>query len=534
MSESPRRIVAAALGLTTICLAWIEEPLVDSRHKFIYHWSGRPLNLFAPVVLDVLICWLLFTLLLLWARAPGRRRAAIWGGTFFAPSIALKNLVLLSIVGSPHLLSFTLFGVEAVAYVMVLLLWRPSFAKRFDHVVGLISTVLGFVAIPGAVLLGHIFWSGWQARSLNDPLPLHSPQIASTTSARPRVIWIVLDELSYQQVYEHRFQGLQLPAFDALATQSTVFTQTIPASVPVDNEVLTEKILPSLLTGEPVDEIRSSATGQLSTHNPETKAWQQFDQHNTAFQDALDAGYNTAVAGWYNPYCRIMPAVLERCSWIYGPGVSDGLAPGFTVGSNMLRPMQTLAETGTFEDFLRHLWVPNLDAQNAEVHIEDYRQLADATDTLLRDPSLGFILLHVPIPHPNGIYSRATGQLTTGASTYIDNLALADKYLASVRSTLEQTGQWDSSTVVVMGDHGWRTSMTWKQFPIWTQEEENASQGGRFDRRPAYIVKLAGQQKSAVIDAPFRAAETRKLMDALLAQKIQSQEDLSAWVQQTH
>jgi len=168
------------------------------------------------------------------------------------------------------------------------------------------------------------------------------------------------------------------------------------------------------------------------------------------------------------------------------------------------------------------------------MHIEDYQEMSAISDKVLRDPSLQFVLLHLPIPHPEGIYNRATGQLTADPSTYVDNLALADNYLAHFRELLEQTGQWDSSTIVIMGDHGWRTKAIWENFPQWTQEEQNASLGGGFDDRPGYIVKLPGQQKGATIDTPFHAVETRRLLDALLTKKIQSQQDLSAWVQQTH
>jgi hypothetical protein len=367
MSESPRRIAAAALGMATICLVWIEEPLVSSRHEVVYHWSARPLSLFAPVVLDVLAAWLVLALLLFLARAPGRRRVAVWAGiVLFAPSIALKGLRLLQIVNPPHLLTLAMLGAGVVAYVLVLSLWRPAFAGWFDRVVGLTSVVLGFVAVPGAVVLCQIVWFGWQARSLNTPLALHQPQMASTAATRPRILWIVLDELSFQQVYVHRFQGLQLPALDALAAQSTVFTQIIPASIPVDKDVRTEKILPSLLTGQPVDEIRSSATGQLSTHNPDTNSWQPFDQHNTAFQDALDAGYNTALSGWYNPYCRILPAVLDRCFWTSSSIFHYVMVPGATVESNMQEPAALLVQSGMLRRFLR---LPDHTIQGTETHI---------------------------------------------------------------------------------------------------------------------------------------------------------------------
>ena len=61
------------------------------------------------------------------------------------------------------------------------------------------------------------------------------------------------------------------------------------------------------------------------------------------------------------------------------------------------------------------------------------------------------------VPHPGGIYNRSTRTFSTLNATYIDNLALADSYLAHVRSLLKAQGKWDSSAVVIMGDHSWRT-----------------------------------------------------------------------------
>jgi hypothetical protein len=68
--------------------------------------------------------------------------------------------------------------------------------------------------------------------------------------------------------------------------------------------------------------------------------------------------------------------------------------------------------------------------------------------------------------------------------------------------------------------------------PDWTAEDERASKGG-FDTRPFYLVKLAGEQKGAKIDAPFRALDTRGLMDELLGGRIRTVDDLRAWVQST-
>jgi hypothetical protein len=84
-----------------------------------------------------------------------------------------------------------------------------------------------------------------------------------------------------------------------------------------------------------------------------------------------------------------------------------------------------------------------------------------------------------------------------------------------------------------MGDHGWRTSLIWKTLPSWTSEEEKASAGGKFDDRPTYIVKLAGQRTNERVNHPLKAIKTRKLVDALMKREIQTPADLESWVAQT-
>jgi hypothetical protein len=150
---------------------------------------------------------------------------------------------------------------------------------------------------------------------------------------------------------------------------------------------------------------------------------------------------------------------------------------------------------------------------------------------MLADKTTTFLLIHMPIPHPGGIYNRVTGALDPRNSTYLDNLALSDRYLAHVRSVLEAQGEWDRSTIVVMGDHSWRTKLLWSGAPGWTPEEEDASHGGQFDDRPGYIVKLPYQHAGTRIDVPFAAVRTRALMDQLMCAKISSPGELSAWVQ---
>ena len=522
------RSTGAALGVTTIYLLWLLGPLISSTHNSIYHWDGSPSQLFVAPILDFCVFWLALAVVLILAR--GKLRIAIWCGIIgLTPLVQVKNWYFQSHTSIPHWLSVLVLGLGLSVFPVLLVLWRSEFERKFEKVEELAATLFLFAGFYGLMILSQYGWLSWQARSLNERPVLAAMQNQRTQTGRPRVIWILFDELSYMQVYEHRFPGLQLPAFDALAAQSTVFTHMIPAGI------RTESVLPSLLTGEPVDGIRPSADGrQLSLHNPRMGTWQGFDEHDTVFQDALDLNYSTAVAGWYNPYCRILPHVLDRCFWTYGYSTENGMVPGASLQANMMRPwMRFFGTMGRVASlFPESVGLEDGDHDTRQ-HLSDYLTLANAADRMLEDRTAGFVLIHMPIPHPHGIYDRKRQQFAVANTDYLDNLALTDVFLKHVRSTLEQSGQWDSSTIVVMADHSWRTKLMWEETPGWTTEEEVASRGGQFDERPAYVVKLPEQHMGARIEAPFSAVNTRKLLDAILAQRIRSKEELSAWAIQS-
>jgi hypothetical protein len=517
-----------ALGAATLCLLPFIGPLVSPSHLDVYHLSSSALTIYLSVAVNVCLLWILFTALLLLARRPGRAQRTIWLGIIlFLPWALLKIYVSLTQMSLTRRFGHSLLGLSLLAFVALLYFWRPSLEPYFQSARAFVATLLAFASLSGVILCIQLICFAWQARSLNVPLPLHQRLHTSVDQLHgPRVIWIVLDELSYQQVYEKRFPGLQLPAFDQLASQSTVFTHVVPAGI------YTHIVIPSLLSGRPIDQIRSSADGQLFTHDPASNAWQRFDPHDTVFQDALNNGYTTAIAGWFNPYCRIMPEVLDHCFWINHLPLPSGFVADQTFLSNFLEPLRRFASLAHFF-VLQKTHIPMNAERDAALHVNDYHDLFTAADTLLTDPSINFMLLHMPVPHPEGIYNRRTSSFVTGGgASYIDNLALADHYLAHVHQILQQQDQWDTSTIIVMGDHSWRTRLLWAPSPIWTPEDQAASHGNRFDDRPAYIVKLPQQQEPAQIDNRFAAVNTRALLDAIISNRITTPADLREWVEQ--
>jgi hypothetical protein len=517
-----RRALLLAFGLSSFSLAFAIMPFVEPSHEAYYHLGVNASTILLAASASFLPIWLLAVVLFLLAERYSRLWGPIWATILFsAPWILLKNCAWTWAWPVPHWLSMAVLASPAAIFGIVSY-FRPGAAGAiFRKLQRFAAVLLGFLALSGAVLLAEFAWSLWQARNLNPPFR-SAGRVASqaSTPRHPRIVWILLDELSYRQVYERRFPGLKLPAFDQLAAQSTVFSHVIPTAI------RTEIAVPSLFTGLPADAIRVSADGRLQTlRHPGSGAWQSFDPKRTVFQDAVADGYSPSISGWFNPYCRIFSDLLDQCFWVNRLSYPQPGQSWQTTISIPLRYLRSIFATG--------LRLGNVDErverEEAPGHIRDYKEIKAAGDRMLADPAQDFLFLHIPVPHPFGIYDRRKMAFAESGGSYLDNLALADQYLGEVRQFLEERGQWDSSVIVVMGDHSWRTQLLWAGRPTWTPEEQQASDGGQFDDRPAYLVKMPMQDKPARVDTPFQAVKTRALLDAIMSGRLRTAQDLEAW-----
>ena len=516
-----------ALGVSTVCLVSAAVYFFPPSYYVVYHSSESVLPLFASVAIDWILCWLVVTAVLTLARRYRVLERPIWGGIIaLLPWMLLEDCKLLAIWSMPRWLSIAVLVLPGAALLCLFAFRRAAFPPIFVRLRRFAAGMLGFVAVLGVIILIEFAWFAWEARNPNLPIQASHQASARVDGAhRPKVIWILLDELSYRQVFERRFPGLGLPTFDRLAAQSTVFTHVIPAGN------LTQYVVPSLFTGLAVDDFRVSANGRLrSLHDHASNTWRPFDPRQTVFEDANQAGYMSGLAGWHNPYCRILSEVVDPCFWASRIPLPDYLQPDASFKAQMSNPFLFLASrllrtAGARDSTI----VRDMASRSAERHLEDYKDIRGAADKLLMDPSLDFIFLHLPVPHPGGIYDRKRMSFTTMNASYIDNLALADQDLAQTRAILEQRQQWDDACVIVMGDHSWRTTEFWSSDPSWTSEDQQASDGGKFDDRPAYIVKMPGQESALRVDTRFRALETRALLDGIFSGKLRTAEDLQRW-----
>jgi hypothetical protein len=341
-----------------------------------------------------------------------------------------------------------------------------------------------------------------------------SPLAAPVTSPIPRtrVVWIIFDELSQTIAFGNRPPDLRLLNLDRLRAESFYATSAV---APGNS---TEVSMPALILGDVVVEVspRGPKDLRLRTRSrPELFTWSSAPN---VFDTARELGFNTALVGWYHPYGRILSRSLTRCYWTAGwlaPGVEELVERQPLAGAMRDRAKLQFAAL----PLIGHL--PGVFAGNYQQRKDKERsfshQLAWALE-VVADPSIGLALIHLQIPHPPAIYSASTDMMTaTGDLGYLDNVALADRTLGTLRGAMEQAGLWDRTALLISADHGWRTRI-WRDTPDWTPADEAAS---RQDTSAVpFLLKLPGQASGVVYDKPFNTVVTRRIITDILDGKL--------------
>jgi hypothetical protein len=330
----------------------------------------------------------------------------------------------------------------------------------------------------------------------------------------PRIVWILMDELSYDQTFDHRQPDVALPNFDRLARSSVGFSAMRPAGK------WTEEILPALLLGKPVAALRKSYGSPPSYRSTPQGPWVRFNQYDTIFADAQSLGWTSGVAGWYNPYCRLLPSVLDRCFWQYSEPGNFDLASSLRSTNSVTENMAAMAPfRAKILTLLHRSGSPN------PSHRDDYTSLMTHAQDLLNDSRIRFVFVHLPVPHPPGIYARRSHTLADNG-TYLDNLVLADQSLGALRDVIQSTPAAANTTLVVSSDHSWRT-FWWRGSGAWSAEAERVTHGGKFDDRPVLIVHLPGEDTAQVIAKPVNVLVVHRILGSLLRGQIHTTADLN-------
>ncbi len=498
VNSSKLRLLLEGAGVGVVLTLRFMMYLVSPYHEMLYLHPSPLYTVYLGAIVDlggVAIIWMLahrIKISVFWAL--------VWTGVVFLGIYDFSQLLSLSISRS------TLAAIAAASLVSLgLLCLNDMWFSIADRIFRNCLLLLGFSALWMTAEMVYI-----AARSASrETVAFHKAPQPKDSLIKPRIVWIIFDELSQDQVYDHRWPDLRLPNFDRLRLQTVNFTNVQPAGT------YTDKVIPSLFLGRTVSEIKASAGGHVAVYLQDLHEWQDFDAGETIFADARKLGWSSGIVGWYNPYCRILADWVDSCWWSNQQPFVDNLKPGNTIWMNSAAPFLNWLKwlmPGMFSDRFSY-WTSIADAQG-----RDYQAGLERAEALLRNPAVRFSYIHLDVPHPPGIYDRKRRTFSSGGS-YLDNLVLADEALGRLLDVAESSADWSETALIVCGDHSWRTPILKQHAATWTREDEAASLGG-FDPRPLLSIHFPNQQTGSTFTGPFSALALHGIIQGLLREKI--------------
>ncbi len=395
-----------------------------------------------------------------------------------------------------------------VVWAAILLLLFVRFNKWYRRVMRVGSGVAVALVVFAISSIGQLLWvARWRPQPNQITAAWYPNQAQPPQPARqhPLMVWIVFDELSYDQVFEHRARDLSLRNFDSLRSESTLFTNVQPAGYH------TVKIIPSLLTGQIVDGIRYNFHNKLWVRHEADRQWGPIAGRDTVFGDAEKAGWRTAAVGWYNPYCGIYADAIQQCFWT-NHDMFDGLmAQNAPFWTNVYTPLQQVVREIKSPSRADH----DLCTFDVRHRFQTETDLQHHAFELLQTDQADFVFIHLAVPHSPNIWSRINDDYTQFCdSSYIDNLALADRILGHSLNILRRSPRWKDTTVIVEGDHSWRID-AWDWLPAWTEEDDAASRNV-FDQRPALLIHQAGQNQPETVTSAWPLVQVHGVVEQVL------------------
>ena len=368
------------------------------------------------------------------------------------------------------------FDMPAVAVLTLGLVWTgmliflvvraPEIARKLSSAG---SSLLAGMAVFALVMTGQLgratLWRpGPQAFA--SPIPVANPH-------KPRLVWILFDELAYKPIFEARDSSLRLPNFDRLRTESTLYTDVTPIAY------RTTRAVPSLQLGRIVTDVSYTADNRYLIQTEDDPHWEPFNVQASLFGLAKQHGLTTSIVGWYVAYCPVFASVATECYWSNDDAQDRGPTQlDASYAENVWFPLRVLVEQIFWPS---RAWA-DVGAWNAEGHIASVKDVSrHALQTIDTSPA-DILYLHIPAPHPPAFWDRQTGTYAVGGS-YLDSLDFSDRLLGQILDRLEAQPRWAATTLIVHGDHSWRTEM-WRPLPGWSAEDERISNGGQWEPRP--------------------------------------------------
>ncbi|MGB7264303.1 MAG: hypothetical protein WBC92_02245, partial [Terracidiphilus sp.] len=219
-----------------------------------------------------------------------------------------------------------------IAFLAFLIPLAPALAAKLRRAGSAILT--GF-----AVFALVMTWQLVRAATWRPGPRAYATPIPAQPANKPRLIWILFDELSYKPVFESRDPSLQLPNFDRLRSESTLYTQVTPIAY------WTTQVVPSLFLGRVVTSVTYTADKRYLVRTEDSPHWQVFDVNASLIGMAKQRGVTTSIVGWCITYCPVFAGTASECYWSNDDAQDRGpTSLDASFAENVWFPLRILAE----------------------------------------------------------------------------------------------------------------------------------------------------------------------------------------------
>lgn len=414
----------------------------------------------------------------------------------------------------PHVVRLIDFYVPVAVFCSLFLLVRRGTFELGSFAENLKLIALFLLPFSFLVLLESVRY-----QLINDPNEFLPRAIQAEPSARVhsnsarKIVWIIFDGLDASLLHAAESNGTNIGEIQRLSEQSVV---AVNAYSPNNR---TMESIPALLTGTHLQEAVPTAPDGLSLNPFDGSESFMLGDKGDVFSDLKGRGLNSAIVGWYHPYCRIFDRTVSYCYW------SPYLSPECSSSEQFVKCseldwIRAAREVPAGLKLFPALADLNFEllAESSKVQEERARYLVRSAEIVLSDKSVDFLFIHGSIPHlPYIGPPNAEGDVT-----YYSSLVRVNEFLLQIRGAMEAAGEWENSVLIVSSDHSsrFKSERDFGQLPPLRRTEALA------DKRIPFIIKLPGQHSRVDYEQTINTSVTKNLILDIFDEKITKPEDL--------
>ena len=333
--------------------------------------------------------------------------------------------------------------------------------------------VLAVFGVFGATTAAQLAFAGLTGTEVAADAA-HDRPAAAAQEARPRVVWLLFDELDQRAVFDDGLGGL--PHLAALAARGVRVDHALPAGQHTLDSV------PDLWTGIDFTSAEAVGPAKLRLRRRDLGATDggvkdggvpdggvtdvgvpdggvtdggvtDWGATPTFASDVNAAGGHVALAGWYHPYCDLFAADATRCRFVTA-GVVHSRA-GLPFAARVIDDLASVAP-----------WSWRQRAIAANVALSGFARAWAV------DPSVDVAYIHLPLPHEPFTWDAEAGAPVLWRSFfggYEANLQWVDAIVGDVDAALAASPLAGRTTIVISADHGWRSAPALAGRPVDTR-----------------------------------------------------------------